>query len=217
MNRRLILLGAVAALLAAFVLADGQWPFPALTGPEMKDAAPEAPQASLATGGLKLNPLEGLAAQSFAAFHERPLFNPGRAPRPVEAPPPPPPLAPEEPPPPPVVEAPSGPNPEDFQLLAIAAGPKGRVAALRVNETGEVLYLREGQPVLNWNVLAVEDRKVTIGTPEASIELGLFETDATESEPGDAPELEPEPPSEPLPQNPSPISPGAEGAATKPN
>ena len=210
MNRRLILLGSVAALLAAFVLVDGQWPLSQLTGPETMDATPDAPPAAVPAGSLELNPLEGLAAQSFTALHERPLFNPGRTPRPAEPPPPPPPPAPEEPPPPPpVVETPSGPNPEDFQLLAIAAGPKGRVAALRVSETGEVLYLREGQPVLNWTMLAVGDRKVTIGTPEASIDLGLFEAGAT-GETAEAPEPQPEPPPEQLLENPSPMSPGSE-------
>ena len=106
---------------------------------------------------------------------ERPLFNPGRAERPPEPPPePPPPPPPVEELPPEMPPEPPGPVAQDFALIAVAAGPSGRVAAVRLAATGEVLYLREGQPVQSWNVMKVNDRSVVIGTPGSNVEITLF-------------------------------------------
>lgn len=174
MNRRLVLMSSFAAVLAAYV-AFGEGGL--LSGLFQSSAPPDEilPKATgAAQAGLKLNPLEGLDAQSFVAITERPLFNPGRAARPPE--PPPPPATPSPPPEPePVVENP-GPVAADYKLLAVSSGPSGRVAAVRLVQTNEVVFLREGQQVQSWTVLSVGPRNVVIGTPEQSIELGMFDT-----------------------------------------
>jgi hypothetical protein len=160
------------------------------------DQAPPAGPAGSA-GGAPLNPLEALEAASFAATLESPLFNPGRAPRPQELPPePPPPLA-EPPPEMPVAAA--GPSADDLELVAIAAGPEGRVAAVRRSSTGDVLYLREGQPLEAWRVLSLGDRSIVIGTPESNLELTLFDDEQAGGE--EVVEGEPQAPaSEAMPQ-----------------
>ena len=170
MNRRLILLASVAMFLGAVLLLD-QSRSPA---PEPVAAAgQDQPAEPLDSGmGAPLNPLEALEAASFAATLESPLFNPGRAPRPQELPAEP--SLPPEPPPEMPVSA-TGPSADDFDLVAIAASPQGRVAAVRQASTGEVLYLREGQPLDAWRVLSLGDRAIVIGTPESSITLSLFD------------------------------------------
>lgn len=178
MNRRLVLLISIAGLLGAYVaggeLFTGSDPERATGTGDENQSGPAAP-ATASGPSAKLNPLEGLAPESFSAMLERPLFNPGRTPRPVEAPPPPPPSPEETPPPPePVV---TGPNGQDFKLIAIAAGPFGRVAALRLAVSGEVLHLREGDRVNAWTVIAVNDRSIVIGTTENNVTLRLFERD----------------------------------------
>jgi hypothetical protein len=203
MNRRLLFLSATAAILAAYLIAEG-W-LGRHSGQPSDGTAGQA--GSTAETGrapaepARLNPLEGLDGQSLTAMTDRPLFNPGRAPRPAEPPPPPPP-DPVEPPPADPQPAAVGPAEQDFTLLAVAAGPAGRVAALRIAATGEVLYLREGQPVTTWTLLSVEEKSVVIGTREASVTLKLFETDASAPvPPPEAPAAEQaapmEPPSEP--------------------
>jgi hypothetical protein len=198
MNRNLMILSAIALLLGAYVAAerlpDG-WRPNGSTGED--SAAPAAVSGSAAqAAGARLNPLDGLAADSFAAVLERPLFNPGRAPRPVEPPPPPPP--PEEPPPPEAPPPPAGPAAEDFALLAVAGGPSGYVAAIRIAATGEVVYLREGQPIAEWTIISISDRSAVIGTPENNVTLSMFETAAPESAPPSAPDM-PTPPPEDMP------------------
>lgn len=177
MNRRLVLLGSVAAVLGLVLLLDRADPPPSgLAGrlaPAMEQTAPAAGDVPAAQSIL--NPLEGLDAGSFTAMLERPLFNPGRAARPPEPPPEPPPPPLEEPPPE-LPPEPQGPAAEDFVLVAVSSGPSGRIAAVRLAATGEVLYLREGQPVQSWNVMAVKDRSVVIGTPESNVEITLFDT-----------------------------------------
>jgi hypothetical protein len=173
-----LLLGSVAIVLALLLLWDRALPVEESEAPA---PAAERPQASAeeATGApVKLNPLQDLNTGRFTAMLERPLFNPGRAGRPPEPPPAPPPppveeLPPEMPPEPP------GPAAQDFALIAVAAGPSGHVAAVRLSATGEVLYLREGQPVLSWNVMKVNDRSVVIGTPGSNVEITLFGAEAT--------------------------------------
>lgn len=187
MNRRLFLMGATAAVLGAYVLLGEGGPLSSLLQP----SPPEADQASARNAttnagqpqnGIKLNPLEGLDPQSFAAVVDQPLFNPGRLPRPVAPPPPPETEAPPEPEP---VAENTGPVAEDYKLLAVSSGPSGRIAALRLNQTNEVLFVREGQDVQSWKVLAVNPRSIVIGTPEENIELGMFENDAQEPVPPD--------------------------------
>ena len=131
MNKRLAGLAAAAALLGGYLAFDG---IPSLApgGGEQPVTSAGAPR----TGEVKLNPLEGLDPESFAAIVDQPLFNPSREPRPpVPVTPP----APEveqpvmEPPPPP--PPPQGPGPEDYKLLGVSAGPDGRIAALRIAAT----------------------------------------------------------------------------------
>lgn len=194
MNLRLPLLISVAGLLGAYVAVGDR-----LSGsdPGRGTSADVAMPSAEAPGGTppgrsqKLNPLEGLTPDSFGAVIERPLFNPGRAPRPIEAPPPAPPAEEAQPPPAPVA---TGPNPQDFKLLAIASGPSGKVAALRLAASGEVLYLREGSTVDAWTVVTVDDRSLVIGTAEDNITLNLFEDEEApppEELPGTQPEASP--------------------------
>jgi hypothetical protein len=180
MNRRLLLLGSVAIALALFLLWDRA---PPAQDSEAPVPAAERPQVSAGEGTgapALLNPLQTLDGGRFTAMLERPLFNPGRAARPPEPPPaPPPPPPPMEELPPEMPPQPPGPAAQDFTLIAVAAGPSGHVAAVRVAATGEVLYLREGQPVLSWNVMKVNDRSVVIGTPGSNVEITLFGDEAT--------------------------------------
>jgi hypothetical protein len=191
MNRRLLLLIAVAVLLGSFLLFDRGGLPPAGEREVSTPVAEYTPPPADAAGGgqATLNPYQGLAERSFTNMLERPLFNPGRAGRPPE------PVrtesevaAPELPPEPPAPQA------EDFMLVAVAAGPSGRVAAVRLASTGDVLYLRPGQPVDGWTVLAVNDRSVVIGTAERNVEVTLFDRDDTQAQemqdaplPGDPP------------------------------
>jgi hypothetical protein len=177
MNLRLLLLSGVALGLGVILLLDRQEtpPLPQQDAADVAETSPPAlPEAPQEGQDAMLNPLENIEAESFSAVMDRPLFNPGRAPRPEDAPPEPPPV--QEAPPEMPASAP-GPRAEDFTLVAISAGPSGRVAALRLMATGEVLYLREGQPVQSWSVLSVGDRSVVIGTPQDSVTLTLFDSE----------------------------------------
>ncbi len=171
MNRRLLLLSSLAAVLAIVLLFDRSLS-PPVAEPVVPVSAVEPPAAAPDTDTeALLNPLAGMAPDDFTAMLERPLFNPSRTGRAPEAAAPAPMPAVVEAPPPP--ETP-GPRAEDIALVAISSGPSGRIAALRVSATGEVLYLRAGQPVQSWTVLSVSDRSVVVGTAQSSIELSLF-------------------------------------------
>jgi hypothetical protein len=202
-NRRLVLLGSVAVVMGLVLLLDkGALPVSGSSG----RPAPAMEQTMLAAGDVPpgqaiLNPLAGLDAASFTAMLDRPLFNPGRAARPPEPPPEPAPPPPVEEPPPELPPAPSGPVAEDFVLVAVSSGPSARIAALRLAATGEVLYLREGQPVQSWNVMAVNERSVVIGTPESNVEIMLFDSGQEEQAPepmdqAPPPEIYVEPPAD---------------------
>lgn len=171
MNRRLAGLATVAALLGGYLAFDGL-PSLAPGGGEQPVTSTSVPR----TAEVKLNPLEGLDPESFTAIVDQPLFNPSRKPRPpapvtppapeveqpvVEQPPPPPPL-------------PQGPGPEDYKLLGVSSGPEGRIAALRVAASGDVVYLRKGESVDSWSVVDVGDRSVAIGTPENPVTFSMF-------------------------------------------
>ncbi len=206
MNRRLLLLISVAVLLGSVLLFDGGGLWPAEEQGMSTPAADDTPPSADAPGGAQatLNPFQDLGTQSFTHMLERPLFNPGRAGRPpepvqtvTEVAEPEPPPAPPEPPEPPAPQA------EDFMLVAVAAGPSGRVAAVRLAATGDVLYLRAGQPVEGWTVLAVNDRSVVIGTPERNVEVIMFDTDETQTQ---------EMPEGPVPGDPSFVLPTEGGA-----
>lgn len=175
MNRRLVILSAIAVLLAVYLLLGGDGGINSLS-PNMNGTAPTAEDAgahALAQRtDAKLNPLDPLDPQSFAAILERPLFDQSRRKREEELPPPPPPAAEESPP----VTEELLPAPSDYQLLAIAGGPAGRVAAVRFVPTDDVLYLREGQLIEPWRVLAIRERSVVIGSAEHNIEISMFET-----------------------------------------
>jgi hypothetical protein len=181
MNRRLVLLSLTAAALAGYGiwLDDSFGRISGLFDPVgdaiMAEAAvspAEPPPAPVAKETAALNPLHGLALSSLAAIVERPLFNPGRTPRPAAV------AVVETPAPIEEVEAPppedTGPNEGDFTLLAIASGPESRVAAVKLTATNEVVFLKQGQPVLNWEVLEVGDREISIGGKDKSIRLSLF-------------------------------------------
>jgi len=85
------------------------------------------------------------------------------------------------PPPPPPPPPPQGPNPEDYKLLGVSAGPDGRIAALRIAASGQVVYLRKGESVDSWSVVDVGDRTVAIGTEANPVTFSMFT-----SETGDA-------------------------------
>jgi hypothetical protein len=179
MNRRLLLLSSVAVVLAAVLVLDRAAPPGAVEPPPPPEEAvsPTAPDA-----GTPLNPLQGLVPERYAAMVERPLFNPGRAPRALEE---------AAMPAPAVAETlpdagPLGPRAEDFKLVAISSGPSGHVAALRIAATSEVLYLREGQPVQSWTVMKISDTSVVIGSEQGSIELSLFPGGASAAMPAPA-------------------------------
>lgn len=170
MNTRLAGLTAVAALLGGYVAIEGLGLFQTASTVE----APAATAAPGSSANLKLNPLEDLDPESFTAIVEQPLFNPTRQPRPAEAvaPPPPPeqPVAEQPPPPPP----PQGPGPDDYKLLGVSSGPDGRIAALRIGSSGDVVYLRKGESVDSWSVVDVGDRSVAIGSPDNPVTFNLF-------------------------------------------
>lgn len=195
MNKRLVLMSCAAAGLGAYVLfGEGgflsgllQRSVPVIAS-DTKAGGSQATSAvdGKPRDGIKLNPLEGLDVQSFAAIVEQPLFNPGRMPRPVEEPPPPPePVDAPEPQAEPVVQD-TGPVAGDYRLLAVSSGPAGRVAALRLNQSSEVIYVREGQDVQQWKVLTLGPRSIVIGTPEQNVEVVMFEnTDGPAEVPSD--------------------------------
>ena len=171
MNRRLVGLAAVAAILGGYLVFENIGSF---RGPVGDDASVPAGTAAR-SGTVKLNPLQGLDPQSFAAILERPLFNPSRQPRPPEQP-----VVVQPPPaePPPVVEpppaAPQGPGPEDYKLLGVAIGPDGRIAAVKIASSGQVVYVRKGEAVENWSVIDVGDRSVAIGTADSPVTYDMF-------------------------------------------
>ena len=184
MNGRLAWLSLAAAALGAYLFLEGPLHMPLQmleSGGKNDGAVPiVAPNASGPGQPAELNPLHRLVADRFRAIIDRPLFNPGREPRPIEPP---------APPPAPPVEAqpteatpPSGPNAEDFNLLAVSTGPMGRVAVLRIVASGEVLYLREGHLIETWTLLSVSERSVVVGTAEHNVTISLFEVAAPASE-----------------------------------
>ena len=171
MNRRLAGLATVAALLGGYLAFDGL-PSLAPGGGEQPVTSASVPR----TAEVKLNPLEGLDPESFTAIVDQPLFNPSREPRPpVPVAPPTPeveqPVVEQPPPPPPL---PQGPGPEDYKLLGVSAGPDGRIAALRIAASGDVVYLRKGESVDSWSIVDVGDRSVAIGTPENPVTFSMF-------------------------------------------
>ncbi|WP_374332075.1 hypothetical protein [Aestuariivirga sp.] len=170
MNRRLVALSAVAAMLGGYLIFQGLDQSPSGGG----DDAPKAVAVPALTDAVKLNPLKGLDPSAFTAIVEHPLFNPSRQPRPQE------PVAAPQPPqveqPPPVLPPPepAGPGPDDYKLLGVSSGPDGRIAALRVASSGDVVYVRKGESVDNWSIVDVGDRSVAIGTADNPVTYELF-------------------------------------------
>lgn len=196
MNRRLVGLSALAAVLGGYAVVENTTLFQG-SPPDARVAEVVAPHAP---GTVKLNPLQDLDPQAYGNVLERPLFNPGRRARPPEPEPVPPPVVEQ-----PVVEQPpppQGPGPQDYKLLGVASGPDGRIAALRVAASGEVVYVRKGGTVDSWSVLDVGDRSVAIGTAENPVTFNMFEnTEAPVPDPAAA-----QPPVAPLPE-PQPAAP----------
>lgn len=170
-NKRLVWLTALAALLGGYVVFEGLGSFLPGGGGDEAVVGAVVPRSTQ----VKLNPLEGLDPESYTAIVEQPLFNPTRQPRPTEPPPAPPeveqPMVEEPPPPPP---QPQGPNPEDYKLLGVSAGPDGRIAALRIASSGQVVYLRKGERLDSWSVVDVDDRSVAIGTEDNPVTFSMF-------------------------------------------
>jgi len=200
MNRRLVSLAALAALLGVYLVYENIGSF---QGP-VSGEAPAPAGVSARSGAVKLNPLQGLDPQAFAAIVDRPLFNPSRQPRPAA-----PPVAVQQPQaePPPVAEpppaAPQGPGPDDYKLLGVATGPDGRIAAVRIAASGEVVYVRKGETIENWSVVDVGDRSVAIGAADSPVTYGMFAKADAASSPdagaGGAPAQPPQPLPLPLP------------------
>jgi len=199
MNQRLLVLGAVAALLGAYVAVENAALFQT-TGSDAPAVVATAPRKP---GLVKLNPLEGLDPASYPDILGRPLFNPGRKPRPPEPEPVQQPVVeqPVEQPPPP----PQGPGPEDYKLLGVSSGPDGRIAALRIAASGEVVYVRKGAAVDSWSVIDVGERSVAIGTPQNAVTFSMF-VNTDQPPPADGTAPAPAPPqlnqSTPKPQQP---------------
>ena len=199
MNTRLAGLGVVAVLLGGYLAVEEMGLFQPTESVQV--ASPAATEARSA--GVKLNPLEGLDPANYPDIVDKPLFNPSRRPPPAEpAPPPPPPEQPvaEEPPPPP---APAGPGPEDYKLLGVSAGPDGRIAVLRIEASGDVVYLRQGESIDSWTVIDIGDRSVEIGAPENPVTFSMFAAAGDGDSEGDQPA--PEDGASPPPQPPLPL------------
>lgn len=180
MNRRLALLSAVALAIASYaVWIDGS--FGRLTA--LLSLGAESDQHAAGVIAVQpvaarrepaiLNPIQAVEMIQLSAIADRPLFNPERKPRPpapVKATEP---LREEQ-----VVEAPppvdEGPSEDNFTLLAISSSPSAKIAAVRLNTSSEVVYLRKGDPVLNWEVLNVGERDISIGAGDRSVTLSLF-------------------------------------------
>jgi general secretion pathway protein N len=196
-NRRLLLLIACAAALAAYAVWSGSaGSLLTLVGGGDAAAVAEspAPAAQIVVGNravepVPLNPLSGIAVEQFAEIVNRPLFNPTRTP-----------------PPPPVEDvAPAAvaqpatqdaAKPEDFTLLAVAIDDNARIAMLRWNKTNEVFHLKQGQYLSDWELLSIGEREVTIGRDDVLFSLKLFaRARPLEAPPaqGDAEEMQNEP------------------------
>ena len=175
MNRRLFLLFLAAFGLAGYLLwlnGGVDW-YSANWGQATAEKELTLDTFSSASGQVStatkvINPLNDLELASLSAMLERPLFNPGRAPRPA-------PIAPVA-----QAEAPiaiaeaTGPNPADFTLLGISSSSSVRLAAIRLNGTNDVVFVTKGQKVIGWEVLDIGYRDVRIGSKSKSITLGLF-------------------------------------------
>jgi hypothetical protein len=94
-------------------------------------------------------------------------------------------------------------------LLGVSSGPEGRLAAVEVAATSEVIYVRPGDAAGQWTVLEVGDRSVTIGSSENAVTLNLFENTgepaAGENQPAEDGQSEEQPPP---PDSPIPMMPG---------
>ena len=181
LNRRLAGMTAVAAVLGGYLAYQGLGPLPSGSGVNVSAPDIAVPRSV----PVKLNPLQDLDPATFQAIVDRPLFNPSRHPRPPEPVNTPPPVveqpAVEQPPPPPPPVA-QGPGPDDYKLLGVSSGPDGRIAAVRIASSGDVVYLRKGEGVDSWSVVDIGERTVAIGTPDNAFTYGLFaNTDAAPS------------------------------------
>lgn len=185
MNRRLAGLSAVAVVLGGYLVFQGIGLSPKGTGSDAPVVVVTAP-----VGTAKLNPLQGLNPAAFSAIVDRPLFNPSRQPRPQQPVAAPQPQQVEQPPPsPPPPSTPDGPGPDDYKLLGVSSGPDGRIAALRIESSGDVVYVRKGESVDNWNVVDVGERSVAIGPADNPVTYDLFTTvDQTDGEQSAAPQ-----------------------------
>jgi hypothetical protein len=107
----------------------------------------------------ELPPLEDLSATV-----ERPLFTPTRRP-PEEAPAP---VAEAAP-----VAVPSEESPAD--LTGIVSGPDRAYAILTNKKTKEILHLRKGEAIDDWNISEIGPRHVVLRRGPGSLRLELFE------------------------------------------
>lgn len=198
-NRRLLLLVACAAALAAYAVWSGS-AGSLLTlaggGDAAAVAVTPAPAAEIAQGNraaesVPLNPLSGIAVEQFAEIVNRPLFNPTRTPPPPRV----------EDVAPAAVAQPTPPEDtakaEDFTLLAVAIDDDARIAMLRWNKTNEVFHLKQGQFLSDWELRSIGEREVTIARDDVSFSLKLFErarrVEAPPTAQGDGEEMQNEP------------------------
>ena len=85
MNRRAIMT-AVALALGAVTFNQYKDYLPGAGGADGVSQTPPPAAPAAAGKSVALNPLDGLGARRYASISERPLFNPGRLPRPAQRP-----------------------------------------------------------------------------------------------------------------------------------
>jgi len=112
-----------------------------------------------------VNPLASLALDSFKETVERPLFNQTRAPKPAPV------IAEDEPQDEPQ-EPQSGPG--DFTLLGVVVSDTGKTALVRLNKTNEVLRLKDGQELSDWQVTEIGPKSIVIKKDDQEFPLQLF-------------------------------------------
>lgn len=196
-NRRLLLLGAVALLLAGLFYWDRQSNDDGViravrpgSAPDVPSSSGNSPATAEALSGLGIddallppltgNPLAGLKLAELQATRKRPLFTPSRkAPRPAPA----------------ASEATTatGSAPSDtsieqpaqkeeakagqFVLMGVVRGDKERLALLRHKATGELLRLREGDVFDGWSIDALESDRVHLSKGALQEVIVLFQED----------------------------------------
>jgi hypothetical protein len=177
-SRRLVLLLAIAAALAAFSAWVDSGRYPGTSQEIGQSASAGLPTAAiqmreLAPGPrreVSLNPLSDIEPEKFSEIVDRPLFNPTRAPAAIEPPAEPEPVVETAPPPAEVTI-----NPGDFTLMAIASDGNVMTAVVRSNVSNEVFHLKPGQLISDLQVVEIGPREITLAKQGQSFKLELFQ------------------------------------------